>query len=748
MFVIGSERIPIRIPIKAWLENPADIEDGALEQAKNLANLPFAYKWIAIMPDCLTENTEVLTSTGFKLIRNLTSADLIANYNLNTGRCFFKSPKNIIKREMRVDEKIFSFLIPMIDKEITVSENHRMPLKEGTAKACEISNITEVRDYFWGGCGLDIQDYDISDEELCLIAWIVGDGSIKKSNKRKDGTFSSINIRFGLTKERKILRIISLLDSLGIAFGYNKNPKQTTINLCVNDSRRLVDIYVGENKRYPKYFIEKLSTRQALLFLEECLKVDGDWINYQKYGGIKYNSTRQEDIDFLSALISLHKGIANNGTRYTEGYKKVKTNYLSAIPNQNLIAGGNGIAKNKVIKRKIEYSGKLVCVTCDAGFFIARQNGFTFVTGNCHQGYGMPIGGVLATKDGYIIPNAVGVDIGCGMCAFPLDVKANEIPVDQLKEIMGLIRERIPVGFKHQEEAQDEHLMPNDFEWIDCDLEAAKGFSSPQPSIYPVVNREFNSALKQIGTLGGGNHFIEIQKDEDGMLWVMVHSGSRNIGLKVAKHYNELAKELNQRYISSVPKAWDLAFLHISTPEGKSYLREMQYCVDFALANRKLMMQRVLEAFTEVALIYIPYEWDEKMINIAHNYAAWENHYGQNVIVHRKGATRARAGELGIIPGCQGSSSYIVRGLGCPESFFSCSHGAGRRMSRTKAREELDLTEQIAKLDAAGVIHGLRHKKELDEAPDAYKDIRNVMANQSDLVEIVHELTPLAVIKG
>ena len=342
-----------------------------------------------------------------------------------------------------------------------------------------------------------------------------------------------------------------------------------------------------------------------------------------------------------------------------------------------------------------------------------------------HEGYGMPIGGVLATK-GVIIPNAVGVDIGCGMCA--VKTTLNEIKVETIKQIMSGIRSRIPLGFNHHKKRKDESLMP--------EVDIVEG---------GVVEKQYQSALKQLGTLGGGNHFIEIQKGSDGYIWIMVHSGSRNIGLKVAEYYNRQARKLNERWFSGINPKWDLAFLPIEEPLAKDYMNEMKYCVEFAFASRKLMMQEIKEVFSE--------EFGDRFaelefINIAHNYAAWENHFGENVIVHRKGATRAYEGEIGIIPGSQGTKSYIVQGKGNPESFKSCSHGAGRVMSRKKAIRELDLDAEIAKLDQKGIIHGIRHKSDLDEASSAYKDIDVVMQNQNDLVDILVELTPLAVVKG
>ncbi len=340
-----------------------------------------------------------------------------------------------------------------------------------------------------------------------------------------------------------------------------------------------------------------------------------------------------------------------------------------------------------------------------------------------HQGYGMPIGGVLAT-DKMIIPNAVGVDIGCGMCA--VRTTLTEIDTDKLKSIMGEIRRVIPVGFKKHKESQGSELMP-----------------SPRDEALEIVVREYENALKSLGTLGGGNHFIEIQKGNDGFIWIMIHSGSRNFGLKVASHYNKLAIELNEKWGVAVPKEWQLAYLPLDSDEGQSYATEMSYCVDYAFANRKLMMKRVKEIFSDK----LGAKFDE-MINIAHNYATLENHFGKNVWIHRKGATSARDGEIGIIPGSQGTKSYIIEGKGERESFTSCSHGAGRKMSRTKAKQELDLEEEVKKMNDKGIIHGMRSTGDLDEASSAYKDIDVVMANQEDLVDIIVELEPLAVIKG
>lgn len=349
---------------------------------------------------------------------------------------------------------------------------------------------------------------------------------------------------------------------------------------------------------------------------------------------------------------------------------------------------------------------------------------------DCHAGYGTPIG-TVAPLTNVIIPFLIGVDIGCGMLA--VQTSLTEITTEQLKRILGGskeyqggIRSSIPVGMKHRSKKCDYSKMP-------------------QLVVKPngIVTQEYDSARYQMGTLGGGNHFIEIQHG-DGNIWFMIHSGSRNLGYKVANHYCKLAKELNAKWYSQVPKEWDLAFLPVGSSESNSYLREMNYCLEFAKLNREYMQDTIEQIFKKE----FPDIKFEKEINIHHNYATQEHHFGKNVWVHRKGATSARKGQLGIIPGSQGTSSYIVEGLGNPESFTSCSHGAGRAMSRTKARNELSLEHEQALLDGKGILHSIHSKANLDEASSAYKPIETVMKEQEDLVKIVTKLEPLAVVKG
>ncbi|SHH50235.1 RtcB family protein [Desulfofustis glycolicus] len=343
---------------------------------------------------------------------------------------------------------------------------------------------------------------------------------------------------------------------------------------------------------------------------------------------------------------------------------------------------------------------------------------------DAHVGYGMPIGAILAA-DGIVVPNAVGVDIGCGMSA--IKTSLSSIEIENLKQVLQSIRTAVPLGFKHHRQPQPLDTMP------------------PLEGSLTIVEQEYEAARTQIGTLGGGNHFIEIQRGRDRAIWFMVHSGSRNIGFRVAGHYNKLAVSLSKRWQSTVPASWQLAGLPLDSKEGQNYFREMSYCVDFARANRSAICRRVRQALLDEVSAAITFA---EPVDIAHNYAAIEQHFGKRVIVHRKGATRATTGEKGIIPGSQGSNSYLVRGMGNPESFTSCSHGAGRKMGRKQAQKNLDLDHERRRLEAQGIVHAIRGRRDLEEAAGAYKDIERVIANQQDLVEVIDILTPLAVIKG
>lgn len=343
-----------------------------------------------------------------------------------------------------------------------------------------------------------------------------------------------------------------------------------------------------------------------------------------------------------------------------------------------------------------------------------------------HAGMGVPIGCVFATEN-TVIPNAVGVDIGCGMTAVSLNIAENQIREDH-KFIEKEIRERGILSVRREKRADVRDVV-----------------QAPYSSL---LNEDIlANATKQLGTLGGGNHFIEFQRDKHGSMWLMIHSGSRNLGQQIGKHYDKLAKEENKANFSSVPPSHKLAFLQRNTPNGQSYLMDMRFAVEYAKRNRLKMINDILD----ILKVKSKPNWgvaNGTVIDCAHNYAAMENHFGKNVLVHRKGATFAGENILGLIPGSQGTNSYIVRGKGNKESFNSCSHGAGRFLSRSRAKEILDLEFEKYRLADINVIHSLNSRGNLDEAPGAYKDIDIVMDNQEDLVEVVNKLAPVFVIKN
>jgi len=344
---------------------------------------------------------------------------------------------------------------------------------------------------------------------------------------------------------------------------------------------------------------------------------------------------------------------------------------------------------------------------------------------DCHVGYGMPIGGVIASQDA-VIPNAVGVDIGCGMLAVETNLPSGQMAGKLVKEVLRETRSVIPVGFEH-------HKRPQEWEgWAAAPLDSAP------------VRQELESAKRQLGTLGGGNHFIEMQVGDDGFIWLMIHSGSRNFGLKIAEHYHKLARRICETKNIGLPDV-ELAFLPRETAEAEEYLAAMNFALRFAKRNRELMMESfsaIVSAKTGCRAL--------QSINIHHNYCALENHFGRDVLVHRKGATSAKKGEMGIIPGSMGTPSYIVRGLGDPESFMSSSHGAGRRMGRNEACRRFSKEECDRAM--GDIVHwwgvDRRGKTDLSETPQAYKNIDEVMAAQADLTEIVTKLKPLGVVKG
>ena len=356
---------------------------------------------------------------------------------------------------------------------------------------------------------------------------------------------------------------------------------------------------------------------------------------------------------------------------------------------------------------------------------------------DCHVGFGMPIGGVVACRDA-VLPNAVGVDIGCGMVAVRTSRPAAGVTADLVRDILRDLKRDVPAGEGHA------HRQPQPWSGFEA-FDAAPGWRDA---------RTWDLATRNLGTLGGGNHFLELQAGDDGRLWFMIHSGSRNLGLRIANHHHAVAQRLDERMKAELPDR-DLAFLPVGSDEGQAYLRDMAFALRYARENRRRMMLR----FQEAVAAHLPGVAFEPEIDIHHNYAALETHFGRPAWVHRKGATSARRGETGIIPGSMGTPSFIVRGLGNPDAFESCSHGAGRVMGRLEACRTLKRGDCDAamrgivfdgwrRLGADGRHRDLAGKFDLEEAPAAYKPIETVMAAQRDLVEPVVRLRPLGVVKG
>lgn len=346
---------------------------------------------------------------------------------------------------------------------------------------------------------------------------------------------------------------------------------------------------------------------------------------------------------------------------------------------------------------------------------------------DCHAGKGCTVGTVVATK-GAIIPACVGVDIGCGMIAQQTNLKASDLP-DNLFGIRMAIEAAVPVGNSRH------HTVP------DSVAQAWEAHAIPHFWRYKHIAGNTDPAA-QLGTLGGGNHFVELCLDENQNVWVMLHSGSRGIGNKIGTHFISLAQKEMERFFIHLPDR-DLSYLVEGTEHFDAYVAAVKWSQEYASLNRDLMFLAVFNVlcdfFPDVKVS------SQQAINCHHNYISEERHFGHNVLVTRKGAVRASKGMLGIIPGSMGAKSYIVRGLGNRDSFESCSHGAGRVMSRSQAKKTITLDDHVA------ATQGVECRKDsgvIDESPAAYKDLDQVMSSQSDLVEIVHTLKAILCVKG
>src|SRR5947199_5408659 len=356
-----------------------------------------------------------------------------------------------------------------------------------------------------------------------------------------------------------------------------------------------------------------------------------------------------------------------------------------------------------------------------------------------HWGIGATVGSVIPTQ-GAIIPAAVGVDIGCGMMAVETDLNARDLP-DNLKEIRKAIEKAVPHGRTNHGGRGDVGA------WREIPARNNQVWQTLKPRYdailekHPKLDRGNHS--NNLGTLGTGNHFIEVCVDEAEHIWFMLHSGSRGVGNRMGSYFIDVARKDMKKFFVNLPDV-DLAYFPEHTEHFDDYVEAVEWAQDYARSNRQLMMEQIVAAVRASGEVP-PFSAELKAINCHHNYVARESHFGQNVLVTRKGAVRAREGDMGIIPGSMGARSYIVRGKGNPESFCSCSHGAGRAMSRNEAKRRFSLA------DHARMTEGVECRKDadvIDETPAAYKPIEAVMAAQADLVQIVHTLRQVVCVKG
>ena len=356
-----------------------------------------------------------------------------------------------------------------------------------------------------------------------------------------------------------------------------------------------------------------------------------------------------------------------------------------------------------------------------------------------HWGIGATVGSVIPTVDA-IIPAAVGVDIGCGMMAVQTTLNARDLP-DDLKKLRTAIERAVPHGRTDRGGRNDKGSFRNPSAPAEKAWRKLKGGYARIVDAHPSLDR--GRTLEQLGTLGTGNHFIEVCLDGEDGVWVMLHSGSRGVGNRIGQHFISVAKKDMKRHIANLPDA-DLAYFQEGSDHFDDYVFAVEWAQRFARINRDLMMDAVLEAMRR-SKVLPKFKTNQMAVNCHHNYVTREHHYGKDVFVTRKGAVRAGEGDLGIIPGSMGARSYIVRGKGNPESFCSCSHGAGRALSRTQAKKQFTVADHIR------MTEGVECRKDadvIDETPAAYKPIEKVMAAQSDLVEVLYELKQVVCVKG
>jgi len=696
--------------IKAWIDY-VPLEDQALQQLKNLADMPFIHKWVSAMPDshlgkgacvgsviatdkaiipasvgvdigCLDKDTEFLSPNGWVKMSEY-SGSKVMQFSPDTGLASYVTPTRYIKKpssgfyHVRTKYGVDQMLSPdhkvlyyKHDRSYKFSKYACISAQELYEKHSELVLGFRGRFLTCFTPTITTKIEEMTDAQLRVAVMVSADGCIRNENTKR----AVVRVK----KDGKKVRIRELLCNAGITYSeYNISTQEevTEFSFASPTTNKVLNYW-------------EASIDQLKVIVDEIMYWDGNMKDQV------YFTRNKESADFVQYAMS-----ALGYRSYLKIDHRDSGVDYRVFKNTDVKVGICGTPKTSMTfvpsSDGLEY-----CFTVPSGFFVARRAGNVFITGNC------------------------------GMQAVKTSLKASDLPNDLSKLRLDL-ESVIPVGFGKHDEVEDK--VSNQFNLY---LKSGYEYIEEKSGI------THNAVYKQLGTLGGGNHFIEICIDEEQCVWVMLHSGSRGIGNRVGTYYISKAKEdMEQLGITLVDR--DLAYLTEESNYFDEYIRSLDWCQKYAQMNRNIMMRRVLVKLRDATLTFTR---EVELVDCHHNYVSRERHYGKDVYVTRKGAVNAEKDKLGIIPSNMGNASYIVRGLGNEESFCSCSHGAGRVMSRTQAKKLVSL-EQHA-LDTQGVECRKADLQILDETPSAYKNIEDVMRSQEDLVEIVAKLKQVLCIKG
>lgn len=705
-------------PIKNWA---IDIEEQALQQAKNLARLPFiASQGVALMADahsgkgstvgsviatdkaiipatvgvdlgCVDSTTEYLSPTGWKLISEYTEGK-IAQYDKDTGVMSFVTPTQFIckpadyfwklKTKYGVDQMLSG------DHRVLYRKTSRPGIKGQLSiisadelSARHLNTVLGFRGRFLTTFTVQhSSSLNLSDDELRVAVMVAADGAFRANSLSKYCVLQFV-------KERKVRRAEYLLNKAGIEYKikevYDYRGHVYNLSFYAPIREKSLNAFWGAD------------ANQLSVISDEVLKWDGNESDRVYYTRDKLSA----DFVQYAFCASGFRGVMRSDERENGGID------YRVFANINTEIGISGTPKSPIEKINAKGSNQY-CFVVPSSFWVMRRGGNVAITGNC------------------------------GMNAARLSLKASDLP-DSLTNIRHQIERDVPLG------AGGAHVEEQKI------LDNMKRLPLSENNAHDIIskvvggwNKVLEKSSKQLGTLGSGNHFIELCIDENQDVWIMLHSGSRGIGNMIGTHFIERAKRRMEQFFIQLPDG-DLAYFPEDTDDFREYMAAVEWAQEYALENRKVMMEVVIAALR--CHIKKDFTITSEAVNCHHNYVARENHFGRNLWITRKGAIRAREGDLGVIPGSMGQKSYIVRGKGNLDSFCSCSHGSGRKMSRAAARRAFsvnDLVEQTTGVDCR------KDESVLDEIPGAYKDIDQVMAAQSDLVEVVHILKQVMCVKG